>query len=190
MVTRRERRRRSPQRRSTDGYRVQHGIVARPVDGEDRDLVGPVDQEVLGKIATLLLILVAIPLVAYFFASTITYDLAKARNIRTAGWVIAAILAAVATFPSGRAPFWRICTRSARSCTSSGRSGRGPSSTAGRDRGRDGISKRTLRRGYDSQDASAIRMLEETPGSGGPAGGWTARTAGRTTTYGFPVAES
>lgn len=49
----------------------------------------------IGKIATLLLILVAIPLVAYFFASTITDDLAKARNIRTAGWVIAAILAAV-----------------------------------------------------------------------------------------------
>ena len=28
-----------------------------------------------------------------------------------------------------------------------------------------------VRRGSDSQDASAIRMLEETPGSGGPAGG-------------------
>ena len=49
----------------------------------------------IGKIATLVLILVAIPLIAYFFASTITDDLAKAATIRTAGWVIAAILAAV-----------------------------------------------------------------------------------------------
>lgn len=49
----------------------------------------------LGKIATLVLILVAIPLIAYFFASTVTYDLEKAGNIRTAGWVIAGILGAV-----------------------------------------------------------------------------------------------
>ena len=48
----------------------------------------------IGKIATLVLILVAIPLIAYFFASTVTYDLAKARNIRMTGWVIAAILGA------------------------------------------------------------------------------------------------
>ncbi|MGZ8792158.1 MAG: PH domain-containing protein [Thermoanaerobaculia bacterium] len=48
----------------------------------------------IGKIATLVLILVVIPLIAYFFASTITYDLAKAHNIETAGWVIASILAA------------------------------------------------------------------------------------------------
>ena len=48
----------------------------------------------IGKIATLVLILVAIPVIAYFFASTVTYDLEKAGNIRTAGWVIAAILAA------------------------------------------------------------------------------------------------
>jgi membrane protein YdbS with pleckstrin-like domain len=49
----------------------------------------------IGKIATLILTLVAIPVLAYFFASTVTYDLEKAGNIRTAGWVIAAILAAV-----------------------------------------------------------------------------------------------
>jgi membrane protein YdbS with pleckstrin-like domain len=48
----------------------------------------------IGKIATLILILVAIPVIAYFFASTVTYDLVKARNIRTAGWIITAILAA------------------------------------------------------------------------------------------------
>lgn len=47
----------------------------------------------IGKIALLLFILIAIPLVAYFFASTVADDLDKARNIRTAGWVIAAILA-------------------------------------------------------------------------------------------------
>jgi uncharacterized membrane protein YdbT with pleckstrin-like domain len=46
----------------------------------------------IGKIALLVFILIAIPLVAYFFASTAD-DLAKARNVRTAGWVIAAILA-------------------------------------------------------------------------------------------------
>lgn len=49
----------------------------------------------IGKIATLVLILVAIPLLAYFFASTVTYDLEKARNIRTAGWVVALLLAAI-----------------------------------------------------------------------------------------------
>ena len=49
----------------------------------------------IGKIATLVLILVAIPLLTGFFASTLTYDLEKAGNIRTAGWVIAGILAAV-----------------------------------------------------------------------------------------------
>ena len=49
----------------------------------------------IGKIATLLLILVAIPLIARFFASTVTFDLEKARNIRTAGWVIALILGAI-----------------------------------------------------------------------------------------------
>ena len=49
----------------------------------------------IGKIATLVLILVAIPLLTRFFASTLTYDLVKAGNIRTAGWVIAGILAAV-----------------------------------------------------------------------------------------------
>jgi uncharacterized membrane protein YdbT with pleckstrin-like domain len=48
----------------------------------------------VGKIATLVLILVAIPSIAYFFASTVTDDLEKAGNIRTAGWVIAALLAA------------------------------------------------------------------------------------------------
>jgi uncharacterized membrane protein YdbT with pleckstrin-like domain len=48
----------------------------------------------IGKVATLVLILVALPVIAYFFASTVTYDLDKAGNIRTAGWVIAAILAA------------------------------------------------------------------------------------------------
>ncbi len=47
----------------------------------------------VGKIALLLLILIAIPLIAHFFASTAADDLAKARNVRTAGWVIAAILA-------------------------------------------------------------------------------------------------
>ena len=48
----------------------------------------------VGKIALLLFILIAIPLAAYFFASTLTYDLEKAGNMRTAGWVITAILAA------------------------------------------------------------------------------------------------
>jgi len=46
----------------------------------------------IGKLATLILILVAIPAIAYFFAST--GDLEKAGNLRTAGWVITAILAA------------------------------------------------------------------------------------------------
>ena len=49
----------------------------------------------IGKIAVLVLILVVIPLITYFFASTLTYDLEKARNMRTAGWVIAGILAAI-----------------------------------------------------------------------------------------------
>lgn len=48
----------------------------------------------LGKLATLILILVAIPALAYFFASTIG-ELEKANDMRTAGWVITAILAAV-----------------------------------------------------------------------------------------------
>ena len=48
----------------------------------------------IGKVATLVLILVAIPGIAIFFASTVTYDLEKASNIRTAGWLIALILAA------------------------------------------------------------------------------------------------
>ena len=47
----------------------------------------------VGKIALLVFILIAIPLAAHFFASTVGDDLAKARNVRTAGWVIAAILA-------------------------------------------------------------------------------------------------
>lgn len=49
----------------------------------------------IGKIATLILILVLIPAIAYFFASTVTYDLDKASNLRTAGWVVAGILAAI-----------------------------------------------------------------------------------------------
>ena len=49
----------------------------------------------IGKIAVLALTLIVIPLVAYFFASTVTYDLVKAQNIRTAGWVIAGILALI-----------------------------------------------------------------------------------------------
>jgi len=48
----------------------------------------------IGKIATLILIVVAIPVIAYFFAATVTYDLEKARTIRTAGWILTAILAA------------------------------------------------------------------------------------------------
>jgi uncharacterized membrane protein YdbT with pleckstrin-like domain len=47
----------------------------------------------IGKIIVLVLILIGIPLVAYLFASTVSDDLEKAGNIRTAGWVIAAILA-------------------------------------------------------------------------------------------------
>ena len=47
----------------------------------------------IGKIALLVFILVAIPLVAHFFASTVADDPDKARNVRTAGWVIAAVLA-------------------------------------------------------------------------------------------------
>lgn len=46
----------------------------------------------LGKIAMLVVILVAIPLLAGFFAAT-TADLEKAASVRTAGWVITAILA-------------------------------------------------------------------------------------------------
>lgn len=49
----------------------------------------------IGKIATLVLILAAIPLLSIFFASSLTYDLEKARNLRTAGWVIAGIFAAL-----------------------------------------------------------------------------------------------
>ena len=48
----------------------------------------------VGKLATLIVILVAIPAVAYFFASTMG-ELDKASDMRTAGWVITAILAAV-----------------------------------------------------------------------------------------------
>ena len=48
----------------------------------------------IGKLATLIVILVAIPLLAYFFASTVE-DLEKAGNLRTAAWVITAIAAAV-----------------------------------------------------------------------------------------------
>ena len=47
----------------------------------------------IGKVALLVFILIAIPLVAHFFALTAADDLAKARSVRTAGWVIAAILA-------------------------------------------------------------------------------------------------
>ncbi|HUR80778.1 MAG TPA: PH domain-containing protein [Thermoanaerobaculia bacterium] len=49
----------------------------------------------VGKIALLVFIVVAILLVAHFFALTAADDLAKARNVRMAGWVIAAILAVV-----------------------------------------------------------------------------------------------
>ena len=49
----------------------------------------------IGKIATLVAILVLIPAIAYFFASTVTYDLDKAHSLRSAGWVLAGILAAV-----------------------------------------------------------------------------------------------
>ncbi len=49
----------------------------------------------VGKIATLIFILIAIPLLSGFFASSLTYDLEKARNLRTAGWVIAGILGAM-----------------------------------------------------------------------------------------------
>jgi uncharacterized membrane protein YdbT with pleckstrin-like domain len=48
----------------------------------------------VGKIALLVFILIAIPLVAHFFAMTAADDLAKARSVRTAGWVITAILGA------------------------------------------------------------------------------------------------
>ena len=47
----------------------------------------------VGKLATLILILVAIPGLAYFFASTMA-ELEKASDMRAAGWVITAILAA------------------------------------------------------------------------------------------------
>ncbi len=49
----------------------------------------------VGKMAVLVLTLIALPLGAYFFASTFSYDLEKAGDIRTAGWVITAILVAV-----------------------------------------------------------------------------------------------
>jgi len=48
----------------------------------------------IGKLATLLFILIAIPLVAYLFASTVG-DFEKAGNIRMAGWVLAGILALI-----------------------------------------------------------------------------------------------
>lgn len=47
----------------------------------------------IGKMVVLVLILIVIPLVAHLFASTVGGDLEKAGNIRTAGWVIAALLA-------------------------------------------------------------------------------------------------
>ncbi len=47
----------------------------------------------IGKIATLVLILVAIPAIAIFFSLTVTDEL-KEGNIKTAGWVIAGILGA------------------------------------------------------------------------------------------------
>jgi uncharacterized membrane protein YdbT with pleckstrin-like domain len=47
----------------------------------------------IGKLAVLILILVAIPLVAHFFASTAGDDLEKGGTIRTAGWVLAGLLA-------------------------------------------------------------------------------------------------
>ena len=49
----------------------------------------------IGKLAVLLLILIGIPLVAYLFASTLGDDVEKAGNLRTAGWVIAGVLALV-----------------------------------------------------------------------------------------------
>ena len=49
----------------------------------------------IGKIIVLAVTLIAIPLVAYLFASTVSDDFEKAGNIRMAGWVIAAILSAV-----------------------------------------------------------------------------------------------
>lgn len=48
----------------------------------------------VGKLATLILIVVVIPLVAYFFASTVE-DFEKAGDLRTAAWAITAIAAAV-----------------------------------------------------------------------------------------------
>lgn len=47
----------------------------------------------IGKVAVLLLILIAIPAIAHLFASTLGDDAGKAANIRTAGWVIAGLLA-------------------------------------------------------------------------------------------------
>lgn len=47
----------------------------------------------LGKLGTLILILIAVPGLAYFFAATLG-DLEKAGNMRTAAWVITAVLAA------------------------------------------------------------------------------------------------
>ena len=49
----------------------------------------------IGQIAAIVLVLVAIPFLAYFFASTVANDPEKAGNIRTAGWVITAILVAI-----------------------------------------------------------------------------------------------
>lgn len=48
----------------------------------------------IGKLAGLILIVVAIPLLAYFFAATAD-DFEKARSLRTAGFVIAGILGAI-----------------------------------------------------------------------------------------------
>jgi membrane protein YdbS with pleckstrin-like domain len=56
---------------------------------------GPSPILLVGKVIALVATLVLIPLLAYFFASTVTYDLEKARNLRTAGWVITAILVAI-----------------------------------------------------------------------------------------------
>jgi membrane protein YdbS with pleckstrin-like domain len=56
---------------------------------------GPSPILLIGKVILLVATLVLIPLLAYFFASTVTYDLDKESNIKIAGWVIAAILVGV-----------------------------------------------------------------------------------------------
>lgn len=48
----------------------------------------------IGKVAVLVLVLVVIPLVAHFFASTMI-DPLSASNIRMAGWLITAVIVAV-----------------------------------------------------------------------------------------------